>query len=289
MRECVALALACLLGACASGPSQAPADHAASSSVAGATPAASDYVRAQRERVQALGSFASRGSAELRWKDEQGSHFEQAQVELAWRDAGERMALRADKVGERIAWAGCDPTRWWIFEPKAEPSRLTVGARGTAPDGSALPFAGPESVMELLAARAWPDAARMEPALPDGTRWIVWTLGRPIGGWTSSRARVSKPGDLPLTVELLDGQGGVLASSELSRPMRVEIATLPPGAWPEVAGTMRLRMQGDGGAAWDVFWDAPGTSPERLKERLFDLQVLREVMRPDVVRETGAP
>jgi hypothetical protein len=47
-------------------------------------------------------------------------------------------------------------------------------------------------------------------------------------------------------------------------------------------------MQGDGGAAWDVFWDAPGTNPERLKDRLFDLNVLIEVMRPVVVREQGA-
>ncbi|NDC45908.1 MAG: GTPase HflX, partial [Actinobacteria bacterium] len=52
----------------------------------GSAPVSGDataFVRGQSQRVQALGDFASRGSAELRWKDEQGSHFEQAQVELA--------------------------------------------------------------------------------------------------------------------------------------------------------------------------------------------------------------
>jgi hypothetical protein len=280
MREWIALALACTLGACASPPSQVPAPQPVAT--------ASDFVHAQKERAKSLQSFASRGSAELRWKDEQGSHFEQAQVELAWRDGGERMALRADKVGERIAWAGADATQWWIFEPKADPSRLTLGPRGVEPKDSALPFAGPDSVMELLAVRAWPASARLGEALPDGTHWLSWTISKPIGSWCATRARVSKPGALPAAVELLDARGAVLASSELSRPMSVEIATLPPGAWPEVAGTTRLRMQGDGGAAWDVFWDAPGTNPERLKDRLFDLNVLIEVMRPVVVRDQGA-
>lgn len=282
MREWIALALACALGACATQPANVSTQQPAVAA------SAHDFVHAQKERAKSLQSFASRGSAELRWKDERGSHFEQAQVELAWRDGGERMALRADKVGERIAWAGADATQWWIFEPKADPSRLTLGPRGVAPKDSALPFAGPDSVMELLAARAWPDAATFGEPLSDGTRWLSWNISKPIGSWSASRARVSKPGALPVAVELLDAQGAVLASSELSRPMSVEIATLPPGAWPEVAGTTRLRMQGDGGAAWDVFWDAPGTNPERLKDRLFDLNVLIEVMRPVLVRDQGA-
>jgi hypothetical protein len=29
-----------------------------------------------------------------------------------------------------------------------------------------------------------------------------------------------------------------------------------------------------------VFWDAPGVEPSRLNDRLFDLSVLKEVMRP---------
>ena len=279
MREWIALVLAGALCGCAAQPATVPMQQPAAS--------AAEFVHAQKERAKSLQSFASRGSAELRWKDEQGSHFEQAQVELAWRDGGERMALRADKVGERIAWAGADATQWWIFEPKADPSRLTLGPRGVEPKDSALPFAGPDSVMELLAARAWPDTATLGEPLPDGTRWLSWHISKPIGSWCASRARVSKPGALPTVVELLDANGVLIASSELSRPMSVEIATLPPGAWPEVAGTTRLRMQGDGGAAWDVFWDAPGTNPERLKDRLFNLNVLIEVMRPGVVREQG--
>jgi len=243
--------------------------------------------------VQALQQFASRGSAELRWKDEQGDHFEQAQIELAWRDGGERMALRADKLGERIAWAGADSTQWWIFEPKSEPSRLIIGARGMVPSGSALPFAGPESVMELLAARAWPENAQcvqgqsQESETQTQTKnscCVQWSLAKPIGAWTSSRAWVQQPGALPVRIELLNVQGGVIASSELSRPLSVQVDGVPQGAWPDIAGTTQLRMS-EGGGRWNIFWDAPGTNAERLKDRLFDLAVLREVMRPQQVRD----
>jgi hypothetical protein len=54
---------------------------------------------------------------------------------------------------------------------------------------------------------------------------------------------------------------------------------LPTGAWLEVAGTMRIEA-GDSDATWDIFWDQPGTEPARLKDRLFDLAVLTDALRP---------
>ena len=247
---------------------------------------ASEFVSAQRARVANLGDFVSRGSAEMRWKDERGDHFEQVQVELAWRGAGERMAMRADKLGERLAWSGADATRWWVFDLGSDPSRLQVGPRGTVPADSPLPFAGPESLLELMAARPWPASTRVGAREAAGGWWMEWNLSAPIGSWTASRALVSAPGALPVAVQLLDAAGGVIASSELSNPMTVEVRGQPPGAWPLVAGKTRLRT-GSSASTLDVFWDAPGTDPDRLKDRLFDLAVLREVLRPKVVDENA--
>lgn len=285
MREILAASLlAALAGCAAKGPVTRSDDGAAPVAV---QKDAAAFVRGQAQRVQALGEFASRGSAELRWKDEQGDHFEQAQVELAWREAGTRMALRADKVGERLAWAGADAERWWVFEIKREPSRLTTGRRGSVPRDSMLPFAGPESVMELMAARPWPESATAG-AEEDGARWIEWKLPRSVGAWSGSRALVSAPGALPRRIELLDATKSVVAAATLSRPLSVQVAGLPTGALPEVAGTMRLTT-GDQGATWDIFWDAPGTEPQRLKDRLFDLSVLREALRPQEVVDQDVP
>jgi hypothetical protein len=287
MRDIAAAVALALLAGCASGPKAQTAGGDTGTPAPAVSADAAAFVSAQAARVRNLSDFASRGSAELRWKDESGDHFEQAQVELAWRDAGERMALRADKLGERLAWAGGDRTRWWIFDLQRTPSRLMLGARGTVPRDSMLPFAGPEAVIELMAARPWPASAR---ALgeQDGARWIEWSLAKPIGGWCASRALVTAPGALPRAVELLDASGAVLASAELSRPLSVNLRARSPGEWPDVAGTTRLRMAGGSGATWDIFWDAPGDDPARLKDRLFELETLRAALRPQEVVEQDA-
>jgi hypothetical protein len=246
-----------------------------------------EFVAGQAARTAALGDFASRGSLEVRWKDDEGTHFEQTQVELAWRERGQRMAFRADKVGERLAWAGADASRWWIFELKREPTRLTTGRRGSVPRDSILPFVGPESVIELMAARPWPDSARASGS-ENGSRWIEWNLDAPVGAWRATRALVARPGSLPQRVELLDSTGHVIARSTLTRPLSVPVQGLPTGAWPEVAGTMRIQA-GDAGATWDIFWDQPGTEAARLKDRLFDLAVLTEALRPQEVVDQDAP
>jgi hypothetical protein len=135
-----------------------------------------------------------------------------------------------------------------------------------------------------MGARAWPDAARVERREPGGGWWIAWRLGTPVGAWVATRALVTSPGALPSRVELLAADGHALATSELSNPMAVEVRGIATGDWPMVAGKTRLRTDA-GAVTWDVFWDAPGTDPDRLKDRLFDLQVLREVLRPKVVED----
>jgi hypothetical protein len=137
-----------------------------------------------------------------------------------------------------------------------------------------------------MSARAWPDSART--AGSDGaSRWIEWDHAAPIGAWRRTRALVERPGSLAQRIELLDATGHVVVRSTLSRPLSVPVNGLPTGAWPEVAGTVRIEAS-DSGASWDIFWDQPGTDPARLKDRLFDLAVLTEALRPQEVVDQDA-
>jgi hypothetical protein len=287
MRECVAAALLATLAACSSPRLRAsPADEPAAASRA----TAADFVSAQRARVGMLRDFASRGSGEMHFTDAQGAHHEQAQVELAWRDGGGRVALRLDKLGERFAWSGADAEVWWVFQLERKPAILTIGRRGQPPPDELFNFMGPESILELLGVSAWPESATLE-AEAAGPDWVRWNLERPLGVWAASRARVDRPGAVPSQVQLLDATGRVLLQASHERLLTVEVAGAPPGAWPEVAGTSRFQRPDRPDARMEVFWDAPGTSPERLKDRLFDLKVLREVMRPGEIRDLrgGSP
>ena len=245
-------------------------------------------VAQQNHRVAGLEKFATRGSAELRWHDEKGDHFEQAQVDLAWRNGGDDISLRADKMGERLAWAGANAKQWWLFEPKREPSRLWLGARDTPVPDSLLPFAGPDALLELLAAKAWPQKLSLSQDRPG----IFWAdFNRPKrGAWVKTRVQVETNTGFPSHIWLMDAKGNVLAESELSEPVMANMNHLPMADRPMVASKITLKSVSNVGV-WQIFWDEPGAREDRLKDRLFDLEVIRGVMRPAEVidLEKGQP
>jgi len=245
-------------------------------------------VAQQNHRVAGMEKFAARGSAELRWHDEKGDHFEQAQVDLAWRNGGDDISLRADKMGERLAWAGANAKQWWLFEPKREPSRLWLGARDTPVPDSLLPFAGPDALLELLAAKAWPEKISLSQDRPG----IFWAdFDRPKrGAWVKTRVQVEINTGFPSHIWLMDAKGNVLAESELSEPVMASMNHLPMADRPMVASKITLKSVSNVGV-WQIFWDEPGAREDRLKDRLFDLEVIRGVMRPAEVidLEKGQP
>ena len=261
-----------------------------SDNVKSVTPAlnAAAIVAQQNHRVAGLEKFATRGSAELRWHDEKGDHFEQAQVDLAWRNSGEQISLRADKMGERLAWAGANAKQWWLFEPKRDPSRLWLGARNTPMPDSLLPFAGPDALLELLAATPWPEKISLSQDHP-GTFWA--DFDRPArGAWVKTRVQVDTNTGFPSHIWLVDANGNVLAESELSEPVMADMNHLPMADRPMVASKITLKSVSNVGV-WQIFWDEPGAREDRLKDRLFDLEVIRGVMRPAEVIdvEKGQP
>ena len=245
-------------------------------------------VSQQNHRVAGLKIFATRGSAELRWHDENGDHFEQAQVDLAWRNGGDDISLRADKMGERLAWAGANAKQWWLFEPKREPSRLWLGARDTPVPDSLLPFAGPDALLELLAALSWPTSVAIMQESPDN--FTAEFVRSPRGKWVKTRVEVVKNIGFPSHIWLLDAKGNVLAESELSLPVMAVMNHLPMADRPMVASKITLKSVSNVGV-WQIFWDEPGAREDRLKDRLFDLEVIRGVMRPAEVidLEKGQP
>jgi len=245
-------------------------------------------VAQQNHRVAGLKIFATRGSAELRWHDENGDHFEQAQVDLAWRNGGDDISLRADKMGERLAWAGANAKQWWLFEPKREPSRLWLGARDTPVPDSLLPFAGPDALLELLAALSWPTSVAIMQESPDN--FTAEFVRSPRGKWVKTRVEVVKNIGFPSHIWLLDAKGNVLAESELSEPVMATMNHLPMADRPMVASKITLKSVSNVGV-WQIFWDEPGAREDRLKDRLFDLEVIRGVMRPAEVidLEKGQP
>ena len=154
---------------------------------------------------------------------------------------------------------------------------MWLGARNTPVPDSLLPFAGPDALLELLAAKPWPEKIGLSQDHP-GTFWA--DFDRPArGAWVKTRVQVDTNTGFPSHIWLLDAKGNVLAESELSEPVMADMNHLPMADRPMVASKITLKSVSNVGV-WQIFWDEPGAREDRLKDRLFDLEVIRGVMRP---------
>jgi hypothetical protein len=265
----------------------------------GPAPDAAAVAAAQRARLAAIPTLAMRGVAELGWTDDAGTHVEDGDFELVLR-APLDTSLRVTKFGERVMWAGSGNGQWWLFEPKAQPSRVTVGEVDAAADGQGLlGLMRPGQLLTTLGLQSIDES---------DVRGIEWDSG--AGCW---RARVERGGVsmalelrhaslLPIGVEWLDAQGGVLMRSELSafawpgaeeavtRPgalvaTRVRVSVFEP---PADATLLREGRAPLPRATLALSAGTPTDGSARIKDRLFDFESLRAALKPDVVTRVGS-
>ena len=264
----------------------------------GPPPDAAAVDRAQKERLAAIPTLAMRGVAELRWTDESGDHVEDGDFELVLR-APLDTSLRVTKFGERVLWAGSGNGQWWLFEPRAQPSRVTVGPTGAPGEESGLlALMRPAHLLATLGLR---------PIDADHVREIHWDPQ--LGCW---RARVQE-GDalmtielrhaslLPVAVDWLDAQGNVRLRSDMSVfawpgaeesvtrpgalvPTRITVRVFDP---PADAALVRQGRAPAAQATLALNASPPTDGAARIRDRLFDFEALRSALKPELLHRVG--
>lgn len=266
---------------------------------AGVVPDAAAVAQAQKARIAAIPTLAMRGVAELGWTDDAGNHLEDGDFELVLR-APSDTSLRVTKFGERVMWAGSGNGQWWLFEPKAQPSRVTVGAvDATSEGGGLLGLMRPGQLLATLG---------LQPIEESDVRVIDWDSR--VGCW---RAVVDREGAqmamelrhaslLPVAVEWMDAEGRVRMRSELSafawpgaeesvtRPgalvaTRVRVSVFDP---PAEAALVREGRAPSPRATLALSAGNPTDGSARIRDRLFDFESLRAALKPEVTHRVGA-
>ena len=265
----------------------------------GPPPDAAAVAQAQRSRLAAIPTLALRGVAELRWKDASGAHVEDGDFELVLR-APLDTSLRVTKFGERVLWAGSGNGQWWLFEPRAQPTRVTVGSVDAPGDADGLlALMRPAHLLATLGLRPI-DASQV--------RGIEWDAR--AGCW---RAQVQQ-GDammavelrhaslLPVAVEWMDARGNVQLRSEMSAfswpgaeesvtrpgalvPTRIAVSMFDP---PADVALIREGRAPPAQATLSLSAAPPTDGAARIRDRLFDFESLRSALKPDVVERIGA-
>lgn len=236
-------------------------------------PAASAIADAERARVGSLAVLHARGVAELRWTDETGAHFEQGDADVRWlRGAG--IAVSVSKLGDRHAWIGSDGTRWWRFEPKAEPSRLVWGRVGAGSVSGGTPS---------------PRALGLAPLLPrDGARpelrgGVVWVELEPEGA-SRVEAGFDRRSLAPLEVRTIGADGREIHVA-FEGFVAVDTPGAAEGAWPRIPRRTRATVAGTESSLVVAVDAARADASTADRPALYDLDALRQRFAPVSVEE----
>lgn len=268
-----ALLAACALPSCAS-PQPVPPAQGAN------VPSAGQIARSEAARAGALRLLHARGVAELRWRDAQGAHFDQGDLDLRWAD-GRGLAASVSKFGDRLAWLGSDGTRWWRFELKSAPTRLVFGPLRAA--------AGrPRSLDALAAAPAFLGLRPLSPVegaqvfLREGLAWVEVSIG-PSGG---DRAEAGfDPSSLAPRALVLRAEDGVEVRAEFGELVAVRTDGVGEGAWPRVPRQVVARRDADGPSLSISIDGAAADAAAADRPALYDLAELRARLAPETVEE----
>ncbi len=281
-RACLALAggLLWLLAGCAG--------HKAvkSGPPPGTAPTGEEIMTWQESRRRSLVTAELRGSAEFRWSDSNGNHFENGDFDLSWREADGQLqtAARLSKVGKRALWIGSSGKNWWFFDLASEVHTLHLGVVGAPGAGTPCGFVDPIDLLRLLGISR-PGGAAIQSVEWDGEAGAWRVQQGDCRFWMS-------PGALEVSrVELRDAAGVLRASCQLEEYGFVEAANMAHGAQPRMAMRARCTIAQSAEcppAEILLSFDRLRVPPQALADRLFSIDALIDSLKPAVIEGNGA-
>ncbi len=251
-------------------------------------PTYTELVARHNSDVAGIEKFWARAVIELRWVDDKGrNRFEQGDGNLIL-SLPNSSALSIGKLGETRLWAGSNDEFFWLFDEMESPRKLFLGRHdgqaieelGPARQRSPLPLK-PVDLPRLLGIAAIADPVASSPA----------ATSPPAVSWLANRFVIEPPGEQvryhfnPISrrverVELLDAAGQARLTSELSKAERMERTGFAVG--PYLSSRLKIESPGQGGDI-RLWLSAMTDDPERVNPRVFDLQTMKNIRKPEQI------
>ena len=244
-------------------------------------------------RIAKLQTLNANGVIEIRWRDDRGSHFEQGDMEL-WLKLPRHVALRVEKLGETLLWLGSDESRYWLFDMIGDEKVLRLGRHedaGAIDQNNALGVR-PLVLLDLLGLTPMP-VAETPPPVQFNAQHDAWMI-QVQGSGGPMRIYFDRQSLLPKRVEAVsstDDQATLFSS--LRRYESVWQPNMPPLAFPkmpklvDIASTSDAPASGQfsGGSVKIAIDQMTGQVPAEQLQHVFDLERLRQALRPDRIEE----
>lgn len=262
-----------------------------------AVPSYAEIAAAHNLRVQRLSPMYGRGVLEVRWRDKDGRHFEQGDLDI-WLDLPRKTALRVEKLGNVFLWLGSDEERFWLFDMLGEETVLLTAFHDSPLRGTGLLTVRPLVLLDLAGLTTLPEIGDGDGDMPevrhDGQRdaWVVTGPGQ--GG--IMRLYFDRSSLFPIYAETLDAAGNVLYQSEMRRDQYQSVPRpgVPPSGYGHIARRTVITATEPGSGIESgelrITIDAPtGHVANQPMDRVFDLNRLVRSMRPDVIEGDVPP
>jgi len=280
---CVLFAALSLLAACAAAPAAPPADvpQLTQRQVA-------DRFNGNLSRVDRLWA---RSVVEIQWSEGKKKKFEQGEGNLILqlpgnkKDVPTRVAFSVGKLGNIMMWAGCDATRYWLFDLRDARSVMIgrhANAKRLEPDDLPVPVQPLELVRLLGVTPIEPEPRRAaSPALWDAGAYVVDVPGG-VRVWVDPATFFAR------RIDLLDDKNATRISCLLSAYEPMELDQQPPGAWPKVATRLAITIaprESQSEAKMTVFLSGltDGIADEKIRDNAFDYDSLRRIFKVEDV------
>ena len=219
----------------------------------------------QADRTMMFDALVGRGVVEFRWKDDNGNHKEQGDMDF-WKQ-GEAISLRISKFGEPLMWFGGEHHSYWLFEMFDDETILTIG-------GDNALFSDIDIALVLLGLTSLP-AGDME--VQDGIVTLTDAKGRM---WTASFDPTTYR---PLEIQVIDGDRQTSAVHH--KGVRVEIADRHELYWPFTGGLIDIEDSRGTTSIKIVFSSLSTIVDEEPMDRVVSLPFLQKALKPSVINE----
>lgn len=243
-------------------------------------------------RAESIMRLYGRGIFETRWTDEDGSaHVEQGYLDL-WYERSDRLASRVSKFGETFAVTGMNETSMWLHL-EGEQSVFYSGQRveGTILSMDSMPV-DPRMYRSVLGLSPLTAVADRPDAIwnPEAEAWVfdlpVMDPAMPTRLWMRPSA------DYPFRLEYtLSSDGGRLVVEHDPRRTRViELPDQPVTRWPVFCNSVSLELHSSDrllSRSLVVFDRLSCEVDQKIMDRVFDLDVMRDGLGPDRIESLG--